>query len=165
MNQTRTFIALGSNIAPQQCIRQGLRALSRLIMSRLGAVSSWYLTRPWGLETQPEFINLVAEVWTGLSAKRLVAELRAIEDRLGRVRTQPNGPRTLDLDLLLYGEEIIDGPDLRVPHPGLVVRDFMLLPLIEIAPETLHPEQGRPVAELQGQILYHQIIHRIRDKA
>lgn len=163
--EVRAFIALGSNIAPLEHMARGLLALSQLPASCMGAVSSWYLTRPWGLEDQPEFINLVAEIWTRLRPRELLAELQTIEGRSGRVRTQPNGPRTLDLDLLLYGDAILDEPGLRVPHPGLLVRDFMLLPLIEIAPEAVHPEHGRPVAELQDRILYHQIIRRIRDRA
>ncbi|QIK38079.1 2-amino-4-hydroxy-6-hydroxymethyldihydropteridine diphosphokinase [Caldichromatium japonicum] len=166
MNQDiRTFIALGSNIAPLEQVSLGLLALSRLPASRLGAVSSWYLSQPWGFEDQPEFINLVAELWTRLSPQGLLAELQTIEERSGRIRTRPNGPRTLDLDLLLYGDEILDEPGLRIPHSGLLVRDFMLLPLIEIAPDAIHPEEGRPVAKLQDRILYHQIICRIRDRA
>ncbi|MGQ9658776.1 MAG: 2-amino-4-hydroxy-6-hydroxymethyldihydropteridine diphosphokinase [Thermochromatium sp.] len=159
--ETRAFIALGSNIAPERHIVLGLAALNDIESTRLGAVSSWYRTRPWGLEAQAEFINLVAEVWTRLTPSALLAATQGIETRLGRVRTQVNGPRTLDLDLLLYGECRHDTPELRLPHPGLLLRDFMLIPLLEIAPKVIHPEHRRPIEELTHTIRYHQIIARI----
>ncbi|QGU33115.1 2-amino-4-hydroxy-6-hydroxymethyldihydropteridine diphosphokinase [Thermochromatium tepidum] len=163
--ETRAFIAVGSNIEPERHIALGLAALNGIEATRLTAVSSWYRTRPWGLEAQAEFINLVVEVWTRLAPAALLAATQTIETRLGRVRTQVNGPRTLDLDLLLYAERIEDRPDLKLPHPGLLRRDFMLIPLMEIAPEFIHPERGRPIAELTDEIRYRQIIARISDRA
>lgn len=162
--ETRVFIAIGSNIEPERHIALGVEALSGIEMTQLGAVSSWYHTRPWGLEAQAEFINLVVEVRTRLTPLALLAATQGIETRLGRVRTQANGPRTLDLDILLYGERIEDTPELRLPHPGLLLRDFMLIPLVEIAPEAVHPERGCPVAELTHEISYHQIIGRIPER-
>lgn len=159
---TRAFIAVGSNIEPERHIALGLEALTKLQATRIGAISSWYRTRPWGLETQAEFINLVAEVRTRLTPLELLEATQTIETRLGRVRAQTNGPRTLDLDLLLHGERLHDTPELRLPHPGLLLRDFMLIPLLEIAPEVIHPERGRPIAELTSEIRYHQIIDRIQ---
>lgn len=163
--ETHAFIAIGSNIEPERHIALGLEALNGIETTRLGAISSWYRTRPWGLEAQAEFINLVAEIRTRLTPSALLAATQAIETRLGRVRTQVNGPRTLDLDILLYGERIEDTPELRLPHPGLLLRDFMLIPLVEIAPEVVHPERGRPIAELTDAIRYHQIIDRIPDRS
>jgi 2-amino-4-hydroxy-6-hydroxymethyldihydropteridine diphosphokinase len=159
--ETRAFIAIGSNIEPERHIALGLEALTRVQATRIGAVSSWYRTRPWGLEAQAEFINLVVEVWTRLTPPALLEATQAIEIRLGRVREQVNGPRTLDLDILLYGERIDDTPELRLPHPGLLLRDFMLIPLLEIAPEVIHPERGRPIAELTDEIRYRQIIAQV----
>ncbi|MBK1654814.1 2-amino-4-hydroxy-6-hydroxymethyldihydropteridine diphosphokinase [Allochromatium vinosum] len=164
MNQeTRAFIAIGSNIEPERHIALGLEALNQIPTTRIGAVSSWYRTRPWGLEAQAAFINLVVEVWTRLTPSALLAATQGVENRLGRVRAQVNGPRTLDLDILLYGERVDDMPELRLPHPGLLLRDFMLIPLLEIAPEVMHPERGHPIAELTDEIRYHQIIDRIPD--
>ncbi|SDX92884.1 2-amino-4-hydroxy-6-hydroxymethyldihydropteridinediphosphokinase [Allochromatium warmingii] len=157
----RVFIAVGSNIEPEQQITNGLTALAALPKTRLGAESAWYRTRPWGVEAQAPFINLVVELWTELEPLALLTALQAIEQQCGRVRTQLNGPRTLDLDVLLYGARIVDQPSLRVPHPGLVVRDFMLIPLVEIAPEVIHPEYGRPVAALTDAICYWQISERL----
>ncbi|ADC62822.1 2-amino-4-hydroxy-6-hydroxymethyldihydropteridine diphosphokinase [Allochromatium vinosum] len=161
--ETRAFIAIGSNIEPERHIALGLEALSQIPTTRIGAVSSWYRTRPWGLEAQAEFINLVVEVWTRLTPSALLAATQGVENRLGRIRAQVNGPRTLDLDILLYGERVDDMPELRLPHPGLLLRDFMLIPLLEIAPEVMHPERGHPIAELTDEIRYHQIIDRIPD--
>ncbi|MTW21865.1 2-amino-4-hydroxy-6-hydroxymethyldihydropteridine diphosphokinase [Allochromatium palmeri] len=161
IQETRAFIAIGSNIAPEHHITLGLKALSRVQETRVGAISSWYRTRPWGLEAQAEFINLVVEVWTRLTPLALLAATQAIEIQLGRVREQVNGPRTLDLDILLHGERIDDTPELRLPHPGLLQRDFMLIPLLEIAPEVIHPEHGRSVAELTDEIRYRQIIGQV----
>lgn len=153
---------MGSNIEPERHIELGLVALTKLQATRVGAISSWYRTRPWGLETQAEFINLVVEVWTRLTPPALLEATQAIEIQLGRVRAQANGPRTLDLDLLLHGERLHGTPELRLPHPGLLLRDFMLIPLLEIAPDVIHPERGRPIAELKSEIRYHQIIDRIQ---
>ncbi|WP_213378596.1 2-amino-4-hydroxy-6-hydroxymethyldihydropteridine diphosphokinase [Allochromatium tepidum] len=162
--ETRAFIAIGSNIEPERHIALGLEALNGIESTRLGAVSSWYRTHPWGLEAQAEFINLVVEVRTRLTPSVLLDATQRIETRLGRVRAQVNGPRTLDLDILLYGERIEDTAELRLPHPGLLLRDFMLIPLVEIAPEIVHPERGRPIAGLTDEILYRQIIERIPDR-
>jgi len=161
--ETRAFIAIGSNIEPERHIALGLEELNQIPTTRIGAVSSWYRTRPWGLEAQAAFINLVVEVWTRLTPSALLAATQGVENRLGRVRAQVNGPRTLDLDILLYGERVDDMPELRLPHPGLLLRDFMLIPLLEIAPEVMHPERGHPIAELTDEIRYHQIIDRIPD--
>lgn len=162
--ETRAFIAIGSNIEPERHIALGLEALNEIESTRLGVVSSWYRTRPWGLEAQAEFINLVVEVRTRLTPSVLLDATQRIETRLGRVRAQVNGPRTLDLDMLLYGERIEDSAELRLPHPGLLLRDFMLVPLLEIAPAIVHPERGRPIVELTDEIRYRQIIERIPDR-
>ncbi|MBN2886970.1 MAG: 2-amino-4-hydroxy-6-hydroxymethyldihydropteridine diphosphokinase [Chromatiaceae bacterium] len=151
-------LALGSNIEPVARLRAALAALKRLPESRLLKVSRWYRTRPWGIEDQPEFINLAVTLATRLEPLALLAETQAIERALGRTRGQRNGPRTIDLDILLHGEQTLDMPELRLPHPALTWRDFMLIPLIEIAPDVVHPERGRPLAELVDEIRYRQII-------
>ena len=162
--QRPAFIAIGSNIQPQQHIRRCLDLLGTLRDSSLAAESSWYLTRPWGIADQPDFINLVVGLQTSLSPRELLRETQAIEASLDRLRTLQNGPRTLDLDIVLFGERVVANDDLAIPHPGLLLRDFMLLPLIEIAPEAIHPARGLPVMLLKGEIRHRQILERIATK-
>lgn len=156
-----TFVAVGSNIDPLVNIRRCLEELRKIPHSTLVAVSSRYRTRPWGIEDQPEFVNLVVGLETRLSPRHLLRETQAIEARLARVRAHRNGPRTIDLDILLSGDRILDEPDLKIPHPGLTLRDFMLIPLLELAPDAVHPELGCPLRELSGEIRYQQIIARL----
>jgi 2-amino-4-hydroxy-6-hydroxymethyldihydropteridine diphosphokinase len=163
--QPAVFIAIGSNIEPRRHIPRCLGLLGEIRESSLAAESSWYRTRPWGIADQPEFINLVVRLDTRLSPRELLRETQAIETSLDRVRTLKNGPRTLDLDILLFGERVVASDDLAIPHPGLLLRDFMLLPLIEIAPEAIHPVRRLPVKLLQGEIRYRQIMQRIASES
>ena len=138
------FIGLGSNLAdPLVQVRQALMDLESIPGTRVTARSSLYRTPPVGYLEQPDFINAVASVHTTLKPQALLAALLAIEDRHGRRRTMRNAPRTLDLDLLLYGEEVLDQDDLGLPHPRLHERAFVLVPLAEIAPEAMVPGHGR----------------------
>ena len=159
--QTIAYIAIGSNIDPRENIRRGLDLLRRLPKSRLEAESGWYATKPWGLKGQADFINLVVALATGLSAQDLLGHTQAIEQQLERVRTVKNGPRTIDLDLLLFGDSVIDEPDLRIPHPALLERDFMLTPLLDIAAGVKHPLEQQALRELTDRIRYRQIIERL----
>ncbi|WP_041447283.1 2-amino-4-hydroxy-6-hydroxymethyldihydropteridine diphosphokinase [Thiocystis violascens] len=161
IQQAHAYIAVGSNIEPWRNIPCCLDRLRSLPDSRLVLESSWYRTSPWGIESQPEFINLVIGLETRLSPRQLLAETQAIETRLERLRILKNGPRTIDLDLLLFGDTILDDSNLKIPHPGLLLRDFMLIPLIEIAPEIIHPELGRPLSDLTQEIQYRQIVARV----
>jgi 2-amino-4-hydroxy-6-hydroxymethyldihydropteridine diphosphokinase len=104
--------------------------------------SSLYDTEPVGDVDQPNFLNAVAQVDTDLPPRQLLWNLLLIEKRLGRERTRPWGPRTIDLDLLLYGDEVIEEDDLRVPHPEMIRRAFVLVPLIELDPILVHPGTG-----------------------
>jgi 2-amino-4-hydroxy-6-hydroxymethyldihydropteridine diphosphokinase len=109
--------------------------------------SSFYRSAPVGNEAQPDFVNGVAALETDLAPRELLAALLRIEHAMGRERTAPNAPRTLDLDLLLYDELVVDEPGLRVPHPRMHSRAFVLAPLVEIAPEAAIPGHG-PAADL-----------------
>lgn len=127
------WIALGSNLQdPAAQIRSAFAALDAVPSTRVVAKSSLYRSTPWGHADQPDFVNAVARVATELSAPDLLATLLAIEHLRGRVRTIPNGPRILDLDLLLYDDARIAEPDLIVPHPRMHQRAFVLVPMLEI---------------------------------
>jgi 2-amino-4-hydroxy-6-hydroxymethyldihydropteridine diphosphokinase len=149
------YVALGSNLHdPVQQVKSGLAALGTLPGTHLVARSSLYRTAPVGKVDQPDFINAVARVDTRLEAGALLQALLAIERQHARVRLERNGPRTLDLDLLLYGGLRIDAPGLTVPHPRMHERAFVLVPLAEIAPDLDIPGMGRVdalVARTRGQ--------------
>ena len=135
----RAYVGLGSNLDdPQAQIRQALRELGDLARVRLARVSSLYRSAPMGPAGQPDYLNAVAALDTSLDADELLLLLQGIEEFHHRVRNGERwGPRTLDLDLLLYGDQCIDSAHLRVPHYGLPERNFVLYPLAEIAPPDL----------------------------
>jgi 2-amino-4-hydroxy-6-hydroxymethyldihydropteridine diphosphokinase len=142
------FIALGANLGdPVATVKAAMRALRQLPEAEFVAASSLYRTAPVGLRHQPDFINAVVELIAVPPAPTLLDALFEIEARFGRQRSIRNAPRTLDLDLLLYGDELSDDPQLTLPHPRLHERAFVLAPLAEIAPQLVIPGRG-PVAEL-----------------
>jgi 2-amino-4-hydroxy-6-hydroxymethyldihydropteridine diphosphokinase len=146
---TLAYIGIGSNLdAPQAQVERAFDELAKLPLTRLSARSSLYRSAPVGYAAQPDFINAVAELDTTLGAQQLLAELQAIEVRHERRRSFANAPRTLDLDLLLFGDARIDEPQLVVPHPRMHERAFVLRPLVEIAPQARIPELGRAAALL-----------------
>nr|MBL8410275.1 2-amino-4-hydroxy-6-hydroxymethyldihydropteridine diphosphokinase [Dechloromonas sp.] len=137
------FIALGANLGdPAATLRAAFGALANLPESRLVHCSSLYRTAPVGILDQPEFVNAVAQLATTLPPETLLDGLLEIEQRFGRVRAEKNGPRTLDLDLLLYNDQFVDLPRLTLPHPRLHLRAFVLQPLAEIAPDLVIPGRG-----------------------
>ncbi len=143
------FIGLGSNLGePKAKLRLALAALAALPQTRLVAASSLYRSAPVGFADQPDFVNAVAQLATGLAPQALLAALLGIEQRFGRERSFRNAPRTLDLDLLLYEAQSIAEPGLTVPHPRMHERAFVLAPLAEIAPDCEIPGKGRAAALL-----------------
>lgn len=147
-NLHRTYIGLGSNLAsPVEQLETATAELDRLPLSRLAACSRLYVSQPIGPQDQPDFVNAVAVVDTRLSPLALLDQLQALEQRHARRRLRHWGPRTLDLDLLLYDDTRIDTPRLRVPHPEMHSRGFVLVPLAEVAP-TLRLPDGRDIATL-----------------
>lgn len=146
----RAYVGLGSNQAdPVRQVRVALTELAGLAQTTLAARSSLYRNAPMGPPDQPDYVNAVAGLDTGLSALELLHALQAIEAAHGRVRSGVRwGPRTLDLDLLLYDDARFDSPELTVPHPGLHQRAFVLYPLEEIAAGLSIPGQGRLAALL-----------------
>ena len=142
---SRTYIALGSNLDdPLVQVRQAIVELDRLPKSRLLAVSGLYRSAPMGPADQPDYINAVASLETALSPHALLDALQAIEQAHGRVRTaQRWGPRSLDLDVLIYDEQMIDDQRLTIPHPGMAGRAFVLFPLQELVGDRfVIPGQG-----------------------
>lgn len=136
----RCFIAIGSNLDhPVIQVKTALNELQNLPNSKFISASSLYQSKPIGPQNQPDFINAVAAIDTNLTASNLLTELQQIEHRHHRVRKMPWGPRTLDLDLLLYGNDVIQLPKLIVPHPELEKRAFVLIPLAQIAPDLTLP--------------------------
>jgi 2-amino-4-hydroxy-6-hydroxymethyldihydropteridine diphosphokinase len=133
---TTAYIGIGSNLEdPRAQVLQAFTELDRLPHTRVVKKSSLYRTAPIGHADQPDFINAVAQLETGLPAERLLAELQEVEARHGRARSFPNAPRTLDLDVLLYGNAEIRSATLTVPHPRMHERAFVLKPLLEISPQ------------------------------
>ena len=138
------YIGIGSNVAdPQAQVQRALHELGDLPATRLVRGSSFYATAPVGLLEQPDFVNAVAKIETTLLPHALLQGLLAIELRHGRVRTVKNGPRTLDLDILLYAALQIHDEGLTIPHPRLHERAFVLAPLLEVEPECEIPGLGR----------------------
>ena len=142
------YVGLGSNLQdPVAQVRAAFDALAGLPRTRLVGRSSLYGSRPMGPVIQPDFCNAVAGLLTELDAATLLESLRAIEQRCGRMRRVERwGPRVIDLDLLVYGEECRADAQLTLPHPGLAERNFVLQPLCEIAPDLLVPGVGRVAA-------------------
>ncbi|SGY97052.1 2-amino-4-hydroxy-6-hydroxymethyldihydropteridine diphosphokinase [Moritella viscosa] len=137
---TRCYIAIGSNLAdPIAQAKEAITALKTLTESRFISVSSLYASKPMGPQEQPDYINAVACVGTHLAPIELLDALQQIENEQGRVRKEHWGARTLDLDILLYGDEIMSTPRLTVPHYGMKEREFVLYPLAEIAPQLQLP--------------------------
>ena len=142
-------IALGSNLSDREShLRAAVAALRRFLPSL--RVSTFIDTEPVDVGPQPRFLNAAATATTTFDPATLLARLLAIEDAHGRQRPGPGAPRTLDLDLILYGDAIIDEPGLIVPHPRLRQRAFVLDPLAEIAPDLVDPVTGRTIAELKS---------------
>lgn len=137
------YVGLGSNLGDRESLMT--KALEALQPRRVSRILE---TEPWGLKEQPRFLNAVAELQTDLSAEALLGRLRNVEDRLGRVRTQRWGPRTMDLDLLLYGDVTLESDALSLPHPRLADRRFVLEGLAELCPEHRVPGLERTVREL-----------------
>ena len=153
MARVRCYIGLGANLAqPLAQLQQAVAALRLLPASQLITVSSFYGSKPMGPQDQPDYVNAVAALDTELPAETLLDALQLIEQQQGRQRKDERwGPRTLDLDILLYGDDIINSERLTVPHYGLKQREFVLYPLAEIAPNLSLPD-GTVLSSLLAQV-------------
>lgn len=147
------YVALGSNLGDRE---QNLRRALLLLMQQgieVQRVSSFIITEPYGVTDQPQFLNGVCRVRTVLPPLELLRTLLAVERQMGRVRLRRWGERNIDLDLLLYEDVLLDTPELRLPHPDMQNRDFVLLPLAEIAPALEHPALHKSAARLRDELL------------
>ncbi len=155
------YLSLGSNIGNRE--RHLGDALARLrALGRVAAVSSLYETEPVEFTDQPWFLNCVVLLETKATPAQLLANLLAIEQEMGRVRTQKKGPRTIDIDILLFGETILDSPALTIPHPALHQRRFVLEPLAEIAPEAWHPGLKKTIRKLLEELPAGPVVRKLQ---
>ena len=147
MTAVTAYLGLGSNLGDrEENLRKALSLLGDV--GEIIALSSVYETEPWGYAEQPSFLNMVCGFRTSLSPPELLALAQEVERKLGRVRTIRYGPRTMDVDILLYGDLVLDTPDLQIPHPRIPERAFVLAPLAEIAPDVEHLTLKRPISAL-----------------
>ncbi|HET7498049.1 MAG TPA: 2-amino-4-hydroxy-6-hydroxymethyldihydropteridine diphosphokinase [Candidatus Eisenbacteria bacterium] len=145
----RVYVGIGSNLGDREfLVRKAVESLRQLPQTNVSGVSSLYDTEPVGETEQPPFLNAVAWIETELLPRELLWQMLLIEKRMGRVRSKRWGPRSIDLDLLFYDDELIDEPDLQVPHPEAHRRAFVLYPLLELDPNFRHPVTGETVRRM-----------------
>ena len=150
MKEHTVYLALGSNLGDRLAnLKQAIDSLTPQMEVR--AKSSVYETPPWGYEDQPKFLNQVVKAKTYLDPEPLLKHLKRLEVALGRQASFPNGPRLIDMDILFYDELIVNTPSLVIPHPRLHERGFVLLPLMDISPDLVHPLNRKRVSEMAAQ--------------
>lgn len=145
---TVAYLSLGSNLGDRE---ENLRSAMRELDDpgfRVRRVSAIVETAPMYLTDQPAFLNVVVEVETSLAPEDVLRRIEAVEQKLGRQRVVPNGPRTIDIDIVLFGDVVMDTAELTIPHPKMAERRFVLEPLAELAPALVHPVLGRTITEL-----------------
>ncbi|MFH0914028.1 MAG: 2-amino-4-hydroxy-6-hydroxymethyldihydropteridine diphosphokinase [Chloroflexota bacterium] len=150
-DEVTIYLGLGSNMDNR---KENLARALELLAQRVSIVlsSSIYDTAPVGNADQPRFLNMVCQGTTRLAPMGLLMIAKAIESKMGRVAKVPNAPRPIDIDILFYGNQKVNSPDLVIPHPRIAERAFVLVPLAEIAPELVHPALGKKIKELRKKV-------------
>ena len=149
MSEVTAYLSLGTNLGDRWAnLREALRLLVEGPGLRLLRCSQVYETEPWGVTEQPHFLNCAAEVAVTLDPEALLTRSKEVEERLGRLPGPRWGPRLIDVDILLYGAQVVELPRLEIPHPRLHLRAFALIPLAELAAAAVHPALGRSIGEL-----------------
>jgi 2-amino-4-hydroxy-6-hydroxymethyldihydropteridine diphosphokinase len=158
------YLSLGSNIGDREAhLREAIRRLEST--GKLRSLSSIYETEPVEFTDQPQFLNCAVALETSSTPEQLMLQLLTIEKAMGRQRIQKKGPRTIDLDILFFGDEVVDTPGLTIPHPAMQHRRFVLEPLAEIAPDAMHPGLRKTVRELLEELPSGQSVRRMEPKA
>ena len=158
--QEFVYLSLGSNLGDRAAhLRAALEFLSEA--GTVKATSSFYETEPVDFRDQPWFLNCVVALETDKTPRELLAHALAIEEKMGRRRTHDKGPRTIDIDILMYGDRVIDEPGLKIPHPAMQERRFVLEPLAEIAPKAFHPVLKKTAQELLIELPAGQRVRRV----
>lgn len=152
MNKVISYLGLGSNIGnTKDNLDSAIKILNESKNCNILQVSSFYKTKPVGVTNQPDFLNAVVKIETQLSPEELLKLINSIENKLGRIRTIKWGPRTIDIDILIYGNIIINKENLVIPHPAMMERSFVLEPLSEIEPNMIMPN-GENISDVLGRI-------------
>jgi 2-amino-4-hydroxy-6-hydroxymethyldihydropteridine diphosphokinase len=155
------YLSLGSNVGDRERnLREAIHKLKTL--GHMGSVSSFYETEPVEFAEQPWFVNCAVALETSQSAAQLMSAVLEIEREMGRVRVQKKGPRSIDIDILLFGDLIVNTPDLTIPHPAMAERRFVLEPLAEIADQARHPVLKKTVGELLHELPTGQIVRKAK---
>lgn len=160
------YIGIGSNLEDKShnCLK-AVDMIEGIPGCEVTGLSDWYLTKPVGVVGQDWFVNGVVSIATSLSAQDLLRELMAIETEMGRVRRKRWESRIIDLDILLYGQEIVNEENLTIPHPLMHIRKFVLVPMLQLGPDLIHPSLGMTMAELSGRIPKDdQVVIRMEDQ-
>ena len=147
MTHTPVYLALGTNLGDRQANLETAKEMMppEVVVMRESPI---YVTPPWGYENQPDFLNQVIQVQTDLPPKTLLYFLKNIENEMGREKRFRNGPRLIDLDIIFYGQRVVDEEDLQIPHPRLEGRAFVLVPLNDLAPDFVHPTLDKTINEM-----------------
>jgi len=158
------YLSLGSNVGDRQAqlrdARAGLAAVGRVVLT-----SSFYETEPVEFTQQPWFLNCALALETSKTPEQLMAEILRIEGEMGRQRLRKKGPRSVDIDILLFDDTVIDSAELTIPHPAMHQRRFVLEPLAEIAPEVLHPVVKKTIRELRNELPPGQVVRRLEPES